>query len=227
RHPDPDERDRGDGEQDVLQVAGGEERVGDDRQHHPQRADDRDERELLALDRPHPRPAARGRGDRLRGRGHATASPSSPAAAARTSAWLAPRANSRTTCPFRTTSTRSASCSTSGRSVEMTRTALPPSASSRTSRWISSFAPTSTPCVGSSSTSTRGARTSWRASTTFCWLPPESAPTAVPTSGALMAIRRRKSSAMDRSRRRSNQKPSFARWRRWALEMLNAIDLFA
>ena len=40
-------------------------------------------------------------------------------------------------------------------------------------RWISSLAPTSTPWVGSASTSTSGRSTSWRASTTFCALPPD------------------------------------------------------
>ena len=40
-------------------------------------------------------------------------------------------------------------------------------------RWISSLAPTSTPCVGSARTSTSGRSTSWRASTTFCALPPD------------------------------------------------------
>ena len=36
------------------------------------------------------------------------------------------------------------------------------------------WSPTSTPRVGSSSSSTRHSRSSQRASTTFCWLPPES-----------------------------------------------------
>ena len=43
-------------------------------------------------------------------------------------------------------------------------------------RWMSAFDPTSTPCVGSSSTSTRGVQRNQRAITTFCWLPPESSP---------------------------------------------------
>ena len=45
---------------------------------------------------------------------------------------------------------------------------------------ISAFAPTSTPRVGSSISSTRGRVITLRAITTFCWLPPLSAPIGAP-----------------------------------------------
>ena len=51
--------------------------------------------------------------------------------------------------------------------------------------WISAFEPTSTPTVGPFSTSTRGPRASQRASTTRCWLPPDSERTGAPGSGGL------------------------------------------
>ena len=63
--------------------------------------------------------------------------------------------------------------STSSSSAEMNSTAMPSSASSTTSFWISALAPTSMPRVGSSRISSRGSVISQRASSTFCWLPPE------------------------------------------------------
>ena len=74
---------------------------------------------------------------------------------------------------FATTNTRSARPSTSGTSLETRSTATPESASLRM-RANSVRAPTSTPRVGSSSSSTSQPCSSHRASTTFCWLPPES-----------------------------------------------------
>ena len=56
----------------------------------------------------------------------------------------------------------------------MNSTEMPSSASAATRRWISALAPTSMPRVGSSSSSSLGAVSSQRASSTFCWLPPES-----------------------------------------------------
>ena len=55
----------------------------------------------------------------------------------------------------------------------MKMTDRPCSESSATLRWMSAFAPTSMPRVGSSSTMSSGAVASQRASSTFCWLPPE------------------------------------------------------
>ena len=50
-------------------------------------------------------------------------------------------------------------------------------ASSATLRWMSALAPTSMPRVGSSRMISSGAVASQRASSTFCWLPPERLPT--------------------------------------------------
>ena len=49
--------------------------------------------------------------------------------------------------------------------------------SSATLRWMSALAPTSIPRVGSSRMISSGAVASQRASSTFCWLPPERVPT--------------------------------------------------
>ena len=51
---------------------------------------------------------------------------------------------------------------------------MPCVARCETMRWISALAPTSMPRVGWSRISTRGAGISHLASSTFCWLPPES-----------------------------------------------------
>ena len=50
-------------------------------------------------------------------------------------------------------------------------------------RWISALAPTSMPRVGWSRMSTRGAGISHLASSTFCWLPPESVPVSLLDAG--------------------------------------------
>ena len=78
-----------------------------------------------------------------------------------------------TTRPSRSTSTRSARPSTSGTSLETSRTARPSSARRRITAYSSARAPTSTPRVGSSSSRTRQPRSSQRARTAFCWLPPD------------------------------------------------------
>src|SRR5712692_477842 len=74
-----------------------------------------------------------------------TRSSSAPAAA------ISPRMR-----PSRITRIRSASASTSGRSLDTARHPPPFAAISRTMLWISNLAPTSTPLVGSSRRSTRG-----------------------------------------------------------------------
>lgn len=76
--------------------------------------------------------------------------------------------------PSFTTRTRSARLSTSGTSLETSRTPMSESARARTSAYNSARAPTSTPRVGSSSSSSRQPLRNQRASTAFCWLPPES-----------------------------------------------------
>ncbi len=85
------------------------------------------------------------------------------------------------------TATRSPTRSTSSSSAEMNTTDRPFSASSPTRFWISTFAPTSMPRVGSSRTSTRGESASRRASSTFCWLPPDSVPAGRSRSGGRMS----------------------------------------
>ena len=74
---------------------------------------------------------------------------------------------------------RSQSDISSSRSAETTKTARPSSRIATSSRWIDSIAPMSTPCDGCSAMISRASRVSSRASWTFCWLPPESAPAGV------------------------------------------------
>ncbi len=64
---------------------------------------------------------------------------------------------------------------------------MPASVSSPISRRISAWAPTSMPRVGSSRIRKRGFIASQRASTTFCWLPPERSPTAFSASDVRMS----------------------------------------
>ena len=78
--------------------------------------------------------------------------------------------------PSRSSVTRDDTLNTSSSSAEMNTTDIPFSDSSPTSRCTSTLAPMSIPRVGSSSTITRGASARSRASSTFCWLPPDSTP---------------------------------------------------
>ena len=82
----------------------------------------------------------------------------------------------RRSAPSYMTRIRSESESTSSSSSETSRTARPSSRSSTRRRWTNSIAPTSRPRVGCAAISTLGSRSISRATTTFCWLPPESAP---------------------------------------------------
>ena len=84
------------------------------------------------------------------------------------------RVNERETRPSKRTTIRSAMPSTSGSSDEIISTATPSAARSESSRCTSAFVATSIPRVGSSTISTAGLRASHFASTTFCWLPPDS-----------------------------------------------------
>ena len=65
----------------------------------------------------------------------------------------------------------------SGISDETRTMAIPRAARSAIMAWTSAFDCTSMPCVGSSRIRSDGAVASHFASTTFCWLPPESAET--------------------------------------------------
>ena len=89
----------------------------------------------------------------------------------------ASRAISAVTRPSWSTTMRSDMASTSGRSLEMRMMPRPEAASSEMMRCTSTLAPMSMPRVGSSRMSTCGSVASHLASTTFCWLPPESAST--------------------------------------------------
>ena len=79
-----------------------------------------------------------------------------------------------TSRPRYITAIRSASATTSSSSVETITTAVPRSRSSTSRRCRNSIAPTSTPRVGWLAISADSGRDSSRASTTFCWLPPDS-----------------------------------------------------
>ena len=72
---------------------------------------------------------------------------------------------------------------------------MPSVARCETMRWISAFAPTSMPRVGWSRISTRGAGISHLASSTFCWLPPDSVLVSCSIPVATTRIRPAKSSA--------------------------------
>ena len=100
--------------------------------------------------------------------------------------------------PSRRTSTVSEPSTTSSSSEEMSTTPSPFSASSAIRAWTSALAPTSMPRVGSSSSSTLGLRQSSRASSTFCWLPPESSRTFWSGPEALMRSRFMKTSTISR-----------------------------
>ena len=77
-------------------------------------------------------------------------------------------------CPAWITTMRSARARISSSSLEISSTAMPRSAAARR-RWpMNSIAPTSRPRHGWAATSTVGSAASSRASTTRCWLPPDS-----------------------------------------------------
>ena len=67
----------------------------------------------------------------------------------------------------------------SSSSSETSRIARPSSRSFTRRRWRYSIAPTSSPRVGCAAISAFGSREISRAATSFCWLPPDSAPARV------------------------------------------------
>src|SRR5205823_8577351 len=101
--------------------------------------------------------------------------------------------------PSRKVAMRSLIASTSGSSEEMAMMAMPASAISNSRLWTSTLAPTSMPRVGSSTISTLGRSASQRASTTFCWLPPERLTTSCSGPAMRMFSIRRYSSTSARS----------------------------
>ena len=82
-------------------------------------------------------------------------------------------ATSPTMRPPHITRMRSASDITSSSSTETSRMAQPASRIATSWRWMNSIAPMSTPRVGWPTSRMRGAGAISRASTSFCWLPPE------------------------------------------------------
>ena len=76
--------------------------------------------------------------------------------------------------PSYMTAIRSASAAISSSSVDTSSTAAPLLRSSTIVRCMNSIDPTSTPRVGWLAMSRRSGRDSSRATTTFCWLPPDS-----------------------------------------------------
>src|SRR5262245_7145611 len=191
---DDDDRlpDRGDGEdrgpeQQVLDALRGQEAwVGHGRD--PDQQHEGGEDAELPGQEPSPRRLRRGGGPTplFHQGGHAW-----PVAANITDSSVAPaRGRVATRRPSCMTRTRSAMPSTSGSSLETMSTATPCAARSA-SRWCTSaLVLTSMPRVGSSTSSTRGAVASHFASTTFCWLPPESVETGSASALALTSRRR-------------------------------------
>src|SRR6185369_16851044 len=182
RHADRGDRDIGIADEDAGQVGDAEEaRVVEA---------DADDHQLLAVGFEDRLPAADRHGARhvLQSRRHDAAAPVKPAGAdsrlaptlaaviaAPTASGVASlRSNWPTMRPPRITSTRSLMPRTSGSSLEIISTASPWPASRLIKAWISALAPTSMPRVGSSMMRTRGSVATHFASTTFCWLPPES-----------------------------------------------------
>src|SRR6266511_3343359 len=168
------------------------------------------------------RQLARDRVDRGR---HAALSASWPVAAATIFSSVASAcASSATRRPSRMTMIRSATRSTSGSSDEIISTATPWPASSSSSRCTSAFVPMSMPRVGSSTIRSDGFRPSHFASTTFCWLPPDSDMTVFERLPYLSCSR----SAQSRANLRSlalRMKPRRRRRLSDASAMLRAIDI--
>ena len=100
----------------------------------------------------------------------------------------APR-SSATFRPSRSTTTRELPSTSSSSSDEIISTPSPVPASSLISAWISALAPMSMPRVGSSRMSSAGFMHSQRASSTFCWLPPDSSRIFCSAPVALMPSR--------------------------------------
>ena len=180
---------------DLPEVGDGQELRRRDRDEPAEDDHDRDEAEL-ALARDRAEPARRGRA----GPPGPTAAPASaiggcrrvgvggvgrlvarccPVAANITRSSVArSRGISAVIRPSWRTRIRSDIARTSGRSLEMRMIPRPDAASSEMIRWTSTLAPMSMPRVGSSRIRSRGFEASHLASTTFCWLPPDSAPTS-------------------------------------------------
>ena len=180
-------------------------RASDDRR---QRRARRAARTSRAEVRPSPRAAGRGR-RRLtpalpRSRRSAGRScRRSPSAARPRSCRPSGRPRTATIRPRYMTAIRSDSSSTSSSSAETSRIAVPASRFAIAWRWMNSMLPTSRPRVGWSRTSSLRSRPNSRATTTFCWLPPDSVPARTSADGVRMSYSpMRVSAALARSPRR-------------------------
>src|SRR5215469_16221282 len=109
------------------------------------------------------------------------------------------RLNSAISAPSRITRMRSLTPRTSGSSEEIISTPTPLFARPAIKWCTSALVPTSMPRVGSSTISTAGLRPSHLASTTFCWLPPDSMDTGSVSRPYLIFSRVAQSVAIARS----------------------------
>src|SRR4051812_20801427 len=134
---------------------------------------------LRRLARPQVRWRSEGRRLRAAHVAHAAAFRPPPVIATPSSSSATLGGNSPTISPSNMTRIRSESERISSSSSETSRIARPSSRSATSRRWTYSIAPTSRPRVGWAAISTFGLRATSRATTTFCWLPPESAPPGV------------------------------------------------
>ena len=174
--PRADDEHRHVGEEQIAQVATGEEAGRDHGQHGRDRHNRRGHRQFAAVLRGHqagracPGRAHRERHDRRRRRLGAGELAGNPCR--------------------RASRPRDRSCR--GSPAAPTRSSGSPVPARRARRiiaWISAFAPTSMPCVGSSRISTAGLVDNHRASATFCWLPPESESAGAATDSVLIRSR--------------------------------------
>src|SRR3954452_6705028 len=160
------------------------------RDQHDHRADEerqQDDGQRDRQERPGTGEPARAQPVRARrsGAGHATtfvdgarpdgSRPSPPVAISRPTAFLSAVGPSTTATirPPYMTPIRSDSSSTSSSSAETSSTAVPASRFAITWRWMNSMLPTSRPRVGWSRIRSWSSRSNSRATTTFCWLPPD------------------------------------------------------
>ena len=92
-----------------------------------------------------------------------------------------------TISPRYMTATRSDSSRTSSSSADTSRMAAPASRLAMTWRWMNSMLPTSRPRVGWSRIRVVSLRLNSRATTAFCWLPPDSVPAVTVADGVRMS----------------------------------------
>src|SRR3954452_5207828 len=176
------------------------------RDQHDHRADEerqQDDGQRDRQERPGTGEPARAQPVRARrsGAGHATtfvdgarpdgSRPSPPVAIRSPTAFLSAVGPSTTATirPSYMTPIRSDSSSTSSSSAETRRTAVPASRLAITWRWMNSMLPTARPSVGWSRISSLSARSNSRATTAFCWLPPDRVPARTFGDGVRMSNR--------------------------------------